>query len=196
MKTFRNLLLAGLAAAALFSFQPVAHANSIVLCAPEVSGASAGPRRVTNPGTSGGSYQLDGSGCAVMSTSNADVAYFLSQGFSQSGPLRAIIFNTGVATGTTDFIIGSIPAQAFIQDIIFSNSVAAAVTGGVSIGTTANGVDVVAAQACASTCLTFTTDALLLKRPFSLTAATPLHAAAVTAWNSTNLTITVIYGYF
>lgn len=196
MKTIRNLLLAALAASALLSYQPAAQANSLVLCAPEVSGATAGPRRVTNPGTSGGSYTLDGSGCAVVSTSNSDAAYFISQGFTQSGPLRAIIFNTGVATGTTNFIIGSIPAQAFIQDIIFSNSVAAAVTGGISIGTTANGTDVVAAQTCGASCLTFTTDALLLKRPFSLTAATPLHAAAVTAWNSANVTITVLYGYF
>lgn len=196
MKTFRNLLFAGLALAALISYQPAAQANNIVLCSPEVSGASAGPRRVVNPGTSGGTYQLDGSGCAVMSTSNSDVAYFISQGYTQSGPLRAIIFNTGVAAGTTDFIIGSIPPQAFIQDIVYSNSIAAAVTGGISIGTTANGTDVVAAQACASSCLTFTTDALLLKRPFSLTAATPLHAAAVTAWNGANVTMTVIYGFF
>lgn len=197
MKMFRTLFALAAAAALLapISYQP-AQANSIVLCSPEVSGAAAGPKRVTNPGTSGGSYTLDANGCAPFLTSNSDAAYFQSQGYTPGSPFRSFVYTTGVATGTTDFVIGTIPANGYIRDILFSNSVAAAVTGGVSIGTTANGTDVVAAQTCGASCLTFTTDANTLKRPFSTTASTQLHAAAVTAWNSANVTITVVYGYF
>lgn len=192
-------LLSGLALAAALlatSLAPASAAN-IFLCQGDVSGASTGSRTVggtLSAVPSGTIYVLNSAGCALIAS--GDVGYFLSQGYTQGSPYQSFIFNTGVATGTTDFVIGNIPAGGFIKDILYSNSVAAAVTGGVSIGTTANGVDVVAAQTCGSTCLTFTTDALLLKRPFSLTAATPLHAAAVTAWNSTNVTITVIWGYF
>jgi hypothetical protein len=194
MKTLRNFLMA--AAVALVAMLPqidAAHAAQQMLCAPDASGAATGARRVTNP-TTNVSYQLNSGGCAVIA--QTDIGYFLAQGFSSGPSLGTIIYTTGVATSTTDFVIGNIPAGAYIQQIIYSNAVAAAVTGGISIGTTANGTDVVAAQAVGSSALTFTTDALTLKRVFSTTAQTPLHAAAVTAWNSTNVTITVIYGYF
>jgi hypothetical protein len=163
------------------------------MCRPAAVATAAGPGRWVAP-ASGTAYSLDNQGCAVIAL--ADIGDAAAGGLTQSGPVRAFIYNTGVATGTTDFTIGSVPASAALTGIFFSNSVAAAVTGGISIGTTANGVDVVAAQACGSTCVAFTTDALTLKRVFSLTAATPLHAAAVTAWNSTNVTITVLYSYF
>jgi hypothetical protein len=169
--------LAALGLAALFAPTP-SYAASQYLCAPEVSGAAAGPRNVVNTSSTATpqpQYSLNGQGCAQINV--ADVGFFLSQGFTQGSPFQTIVFNTGVATGTTNFVIGTIPAQAYIQSIMFSNSVAAAVTGGISIGTTANGADVVAAQACAS-------------------AGTPLNAAAVTAWNSANVTITVTYGFF
>jgi len=195
MKTlFRSFSVAALLALALLPQQASAAAQ--VLCAPEqavgtnirtIGGASSAV-------PSGTLYTLNGQGCALIA--QGDIAYFLSQGFSVGAPGGSFIFTTGVATSTTDFVIGSIPAGAAIKAIYYSNSVAAAVTGGISIGTTANGVDVVAAQACAASCLTFTADASLLKRPFSLTAATPLHAAAVTAWNSANVTITVTWEYF
>lgn len=204
MMKLRNWLLAWGAAICLALLLTLGHtpydqvqAASQFLCQGEVSGAATSSRVVVNTSSTATpqpSYTLNSVGCAQINS--ADVGFFLSQGFTQGSPFGSFVFNTGVAAGTTDFIIGTVPAQAYIQSIIYSNSVAAAVTGGISVGTTANGTDVVAAQACASTCLTFTTDALLLKRPLSLTVGTPLHAAAVTAWNSTNVTITVVYGYF
>jgi len=191
----RRLFVAIVAAFALWA-APVQAAN-INMCSPDVAGGVQGPRTIggaLSPVPSGAVYTLNPQGCALIA--QADVGYFASQGFTQASSQQSFLFTTGVAAGTTDFVIGSIPAGAYIQQIIFSNAVAAAVTGGISIGTTANGTDVVAAQTCGSSCLTYTTDALTLKRVFSLTAATPLHAAAVTAWNSTNVTITVVYGYF
>jgi hypothetical protein len=185
------------AALALFAFAAPAQAAVQMMCAPDVAGGVQGPRRVTNTSSTASpqpTYQLNAFGCALIS--QADIGFFQSLGFSAGSSEGAIIFTTGVASGTTDFVIGSVPANMYITEIIYSNAVAAAVTGGVSIGTTANGTDVVAAQTVGSSALTFTPNASILKQPFSTTAATPLHAAAVTAWNSTNVTITVKYAAF
>jgi hypothetical protein len=134
---------------------------------------------------------LNGSGCAVIA--QADVGFFLSQGFVQASSQNSILFTTGVAAGTTDFPIGVLPANAYVQQVIIVNSTANAVTGGVSIGSTANGTDIVAAAACAANCVA---NGTIVKAAFSTTAPTTLHAAAVTAWASANVTITVVYGYF
>lgn len=192
--TFRKLLIAALA---LFALAMPAQAAVQMMCAPDVAGGVQGPRRVTNTSSTAAtqpSYQLNAFGCALIA--QADIGFFQSQGFSAGSSEGTILFTTGIATGTTDFTIGSLPANTYITEIIYSNAVAAAVTGGISIGTTANGTDVVVAQAVGSSALTFTPNASILKQPFSLTAATPLHAAAVTAWNSTNVTITVKYAAF
>jgi hypothetical protein len=191
MNSTRKLLIAAALAVAALLPAKYAEAASAQLCTPS---AQSGSKRIVNPNTNA-VYQTNGRGCAVFQ--GADVGYFQSQGFSV-GPDGgvAIIYTTGVATGTTDFTIGSIPAGAYIKEIVYSNAVASAVTGGISIGTTANGTDVVAAQAVGSSALTFTPNASILKQVFSTTASTPLHAAAVTAWNSTNVTITVTYGWF
>jgi hypothetical protein len=193
MKNFRALLIAGAVALASFAAVEQAQAATMMLCAPDEAGKATGPRRVVNPVTTT-AYSLNSRGCALVA--QADVGYFQSQGFSQGPSEGTILYTTGVAAGTTDFVIGSLPANTYITEIIYSNAVAAAVTGGISIGTTANGTDVVAAQAVGSSALTFTPNASILKQPFSTTVATPLHAAAVTAWNSTNVTITVKYAAF
>lgn len=187
----KHLLAGALAFAALLSAAP-SFAATQFLCAPDPSGAAAGPKRVTNTASTASpqpSYTLNNQGCALFAQS--DIGFFVSQGFVPSSSELQLLFTTGVATGTTDFVIGNVPANYMITEIVMSNAVAAAVTGGVSLGTTANGVDIVAAQAVGSSALVFTTDALTLKRVFSTTVSTPLHAAAVTAWNSTNVTITV-----
>jgi hypothetical protein len=187
-----RIIIAALAAATLFSAAP-ARAAQVQMCGPDVAGGVQGPRTITNPNTTT-TYVVGSFGCTLVGL--ADIGYFQSQGWQQSGPLYALVFNTGVATGTTDFVVGTLPAGTYIREVMVTNSVAAAVTGNISFGTTANGTDVVASLACGSTCLAFTTDANLAKRMFSLTASQQIHAAAITAWNSTNCTITIVYGYF
>lgn len=195
-----RLLLAASAVAALALLPHEARAGAITLCQGDVSGAATGSRQVivtSSTAVPQPSYTLNAGGCAQIQL--ADIGFFLSQGYTTGYNGGSIIFNTGVATGTTDFVIGTLPAGAAIRSIYWSNSVAAAVTGGISLGATANGTDIVAAQAVGSSAQTFTTDALTLKRVFPATtpsAAQPLHAAAVTAWNSTNVTITVVWEYF
>jgi hypothetical protein len=196
---FRKILVLG--AALLFAsalLPDKANAAASYMCQGDVSGASTGARQIGGTGSavpSGTLYTLNSQGCALIAF--ADIGYFTSQGYVANSSQNVIIFNTGVATGTTDFVIGVIPAKAYIQQIIFSNSVAAAVTGGISIGTTANGTNIVAAQAVgASTDVAVAQAAILLPVPVTTGLASTLHMAAVTAWNSANVTVTVIYGYY
>lgn len=199
MKKLRHLLLAAAAILALLA-APVqnAHAAQALMCQGDVSGASTGARTIGGTGSAVPSltvYNLNSQGCALIQL--ADIGYFLSQGFVQNSSQTSIVFNTGVATGTTDFVVGTLPAKAYIQQVIFSNSVAAAVTGGISLGVTANGATIIAAQAVgASTDVATAQAAILLPVPVTTGLASVLHMAAVTAWNNANVTVTVVYGYY
>jgi hypothetical protein len=195
----KKWILAGVAAIGLAgliglpSTQP-AQAATALMCQGDVSGATTGTRTIGGTGSavpSGTLYTLNGQGCALVA--QADIGYFQSQGFTQAASQNSILYTSGVQTGTTDLVIGNLPANAYVQQIIIVNATANAVTGGVSIGSTANGTDIVAAAACAANCVA---NATIVKAAFSTTAATALHAAAVTAWNSANVTITVVYGFF
>lgn len=189
-------LSAALAIAALAFIAPASAAN-ILMCQGDVSGATTGTRTIggtLSQVPSGTVYVLNGQGCALVAT--GDVGYFQSQGFTQASSQNSIVFTTGVATGTTDFLIGTLPAKAYIQQIIFSNLTANAVTGGISVGSSANGTQIVTAQTMAAS-TDIAVSAANLTLPVSATGvATGLHVAAVTAWNSANVVITVIYGYY
>ena len=140
-------------------------------------------------------YVLNGQGCTVVL--QADVPFFLSQGFTAGPPFGAnITFTAGVWTGTTSFQVGTLPPGTYVQHIIAQETAGNAVTGGVKVGTTSGGADVVAALTVNATSLAFVTDANLLKRIFSATAAQPIWVAPVTAGNNANVTFTVVFGYF
>lgn len=179
-----------------------AKANVTVMCAPQLADTAAARVIGQSIGTgtqspipSGTLYSLNGQGCTIVK--QADLGWFLGQGFSPGPPFGAnLLFTTGVATGTTSFQVGILPPNAYIQHIIVNNTTANAITGGVAFGTTSGGTDVVTALTCGANCLAFTLDSALSKRVFSTTASQPIFATAVTAWNSANATITVVYGYF
>jgi len=78
----------------------------------------------------------------------------------------------------------TLPPGAFVIGIVFFNTTANAVTGGIKVGTTSGAVDVVAAQAVGANALVYITDATLLKRIFSTSATQQLFIQAVTSWNS------------
>lgn len=83
----------------------------------------------------------------------------------------------------------SIPAGYGIRDIWIINTTANAVTGGVRIGTTDGGSDVVVAQAVGANALVKVANSALLTALFSRSAAQTLYIQAVVAWNSANLII-------
>lgn len=196
MKTIRHLFAAALALAALAPLP--ASAAAIYMCQSDTTGASSGSRTVggtLSQVPSGTVYVLNGFGCALIQ--QADVGFFQSQGYTQQSSEQVILFRTGVAAGTTDFVIGTLPAKAYIKRLIWSNQTANAVTGGISVGTTANGTNIVAAQTMAASTDIATTQALiLLQVPSTTGAATPIHIAAVTAWNNADVIVTMVYGYY
>jgi len=199
----RRLLIAlSVAALALVAFvtppKQRAIAAQSVLCAPDGYNTAAGARTIggtLSQVPSGTVYSLNSNGCTIVA--QADIGYFLSQGFAPGPPFGPnILFTTGTWTGTTSFQVGNLPVGTYIQHIIFSNSTANAVTGGIAVGTTSGGADVVAAQACGANCLVFVADSALLKRVFSTTAQQAIFITPVTAGNNANVTATVVFGYF
>lgn len=98
---------------------------------------------------------------------------------------------TYIVTSATSLSAISVPAGYAITDIMIENTTANAVTGGIKIGTTSGGTDVVAAQAVGANGLVMTGS--ILKRVFSTSAPTALYIDAVTSWNSASLNISVSY---
>lgn len=92
---------------------------------------------------------------------------------------------TSVVANTTVVI----PAGWSILQIIVQNTTGNAVTGGIRIGTTDGGTDVVIALAVGANALFAVLDATLLKRVFSATVDTTLYIQTVTLWNSASLNI-------
>jgi hypothetical protein len=193
----RNLIFAALGAVALIAAfaaapQPAQSAQAL-LCAPEQSAAATGPGRATNP-TTGNSYTTNGAGCAAIA--QADIGYFRAQGWTFGPNTLSFVFDTGTATTTTDFTVGTLPPGTYIREIIVENKTATSVTGGIGFGTTSGATDIVTALTCGASCLTQVTDSALKLRVFSTTAPQAIHAAAVTTWQGARAIITVIYGYF
>jgi hypothetical protein len=81
----------------------------------------------------------------------------------------------------------SIPAGYFIEDVVIQNTTGNAVTGGIKIGTTNGGVDVIVALAVGANSLQTVLDATLLKRIFSMSADQTLYIQTITLWNSASL---------
>lgn len=102
----------------------------------------------------------------------------------RTNPIRLMAVTNDIET--------SIPAGYSIAQINIFNTTANAVTGGIRIGTTAAGTDVVVAQAVGANAILTIADADVLLKFFSTTVAQSLFIEAVTAWNSANLNIYVV----
>lgn len=90
--------------------------------------------------------------------------------------------NTLAANGTF-----TVPAGMTIESIVYENTTANAVTGGVRIGTTNGGAEVVTAQAIGANAVGQIFDANILLKFFSSTAQQILYIQAVVAWNSASV---------
>lgn len=86
----------------------------------------------------------------------------------------------------------TIPAGYSIQSISMNNTTANAITGGVKIGTTDGGTDVVTALAIAGNAILGLTDATILKKLFSTSVDQTLYIQAVVAWNSASLDTSIV----
>lgn len=84
-----------------------------------------------------------------------------------------------------------IPFAHAIESITFVNNTANAVSGGIKIGTTNGGTDVVLMQAVGANAQVQVADADILKKFFASNATTTLYIQAITSWNSANVSMIV-----
>lgn len=184
-------LLAGLALIALaIGFAPApADAASIVFCRSASPGTAAGPARFTAPG-SGNAYQLDRAGCTLGLVT--DIGDFQANGFTQSGPLRAIV----ITGATAQIQVGNLPPSAYIQAVIAQETSGRTMSFGVKLGTTAGGTDIISGMNVTSFSLTNAADVSFAKRVFSQTQAQAVFLDAVTAWNGASVVLTILYSFF
>ena len=83
----------------------------------------------------------------------------------------------------------SIPAGVLLRRIYFRNRTANAVTGGIRVGTAAAGAQIVTAQAIAANAIV----SILPTIENYQSAAQTLYVEAVTAWNSADVDVLVVY---
>lgn len=193
MKRVRSRIIAAAISAVAFAAQiSAAHAAGpqIILCPSSraMANSAAGPISIPNLSQT---YAADTQGCLVA-IGLGDIAIFQAAGYVQPGKERSIVFNTGVATGTTSFAIPNlVPAGAYLQQIILNN-VTANAAGNVSVGSISGAADVVAAVALGANGLLAAT---LAKTVFSASAQQQLFLTS-TGWNSANVNLTIVYAYF
>jgi hypothetical protein len=156
-----------------------------ILRAP-ASNAGQASRPIVVPGN-GNTYVLDGQGRLLAQES--DLPWFYSQGYSSVTDIIADLFAASgvIPSGTSSVAMGILPPNFYIESLIFQNLIASAITGGINVGSTAGGNDIVSALAIGANALLVATDAVILKRVFSTTAPTSLFVSAVTSWNGANL---------
>lgn len=104
-------------------------------------------------------------------------------------PLGKLLLSAVVENTTA-----TLPANCYISQIFIKNTTANAVTGGVRIGTTDGGADVVVALAVGANAILMIPNATLLKSVFSTSSTQTLYIQTVTLWNSASLDIVIIYG--
>ena len=168
------------------------------LCAPEPSGASTGPRLVTNP-TTNNSVQLNSAGCGLML--NADVAYFLAQGFTFGASVQVAqgigITGSGTASVSTGI---TLPAYAQIVSIVLEETAGNAVTGGLNISNAGGATGIASAAALGANATVTLADSAInagrIYSPAGVPTATPVSLAAVTSWNGAIVNISIAYTYY
>ena len=128
----------------------------------------------------------------------AAAPYAVTFNGAHSGPIDTAIINPTIRTPFYTTVTAAnanttaiVPAGYRIVAITFKETANHAVTGGVKIGTTSGGTDVVTAQAVTANASGFVADASLLKTMFSMTTAQTLFIQPVSAWNSANVIFTL-----
>lgn len=88
-----------------------------------------------------------------------------------------------------------IPKKYCINQIIFRNTTANAITGGLRIGKTSGAADVVVAQAIGANAIGTVVAASVLLRYFSNTVDQTVFPEAVTAWNNASISLTFVLDF-
>jgi len=192
---FLKILFVAMIAACLAPAGKAHAAWGGIYCASETAIGPAGPRRVVNPVTTN-AYSLNAQGCAFIA--NADIGYFLSQGFSAGSNTQNITL-VGLTANSTTANSPILPAGAMIDSIVIGETAGNAVTGGINIGTAAAGAQIVSAATVGANALTAVASASILLRVFGtgpLPAAQQIFYTCVTACNSSSVNISISYHLF
>jgi len=168
------------------------------LCAPEPAAGAAGPRFVTNPLTGNGT-SLNSAGCGLFL--NADVGYFLTQGFTYGANLQVAqaigITGSGTASVSTGIVL---PAYAQITSIVLEETAGNAVTGGLNISNAGGATGIASAAALGANATVTLADSAInagrIYSPAGVPTATPVSLAAVTSWNGAIVNISIAYTYY
>ena len=203
MKRWLKLALAGVMAFAPLAPIPANAAASLqvthaFVCTPEVSVGTAGPRLIVNTSSTATpqpSYQTNSQGCALVAT--ADVGFFLSQGYTigvNEGVQLQNAITANLTGGTSQLIL---PSYGFIKYIVIEETAGNAITGGVNIGDAGSATRFGSAVAVAANSNTVVVPTNLTgSSNTGVPASDTVLIAAVTAFNSASLNVTVIFGYF
>ncbi len=206
MKTIRNLFyaVAAIALVALVIMGPPqkplfaaasAQTTHAWLCIPGQA-AGAANRRIVVPTTSGGTYNLNGQGCALVVA--GDIGYFISQG-AVYGPNIFTLQQTGITASTTASTSTiTLPAYAYIVGIVLSETAGNAITGGVDIGDTTNAISWASAIALGANASVSLLDSAYtrINVPAGVPTADQIFVKCHTSCNSGSINITILYSYF
>lgn len=160
------------------------------------------PVSIANGGTSstsvGGAQTALGMGSAALQPSSAfcQTANNLSDVTAATAlsNLGGLSGGKLTATNQTSNFTMTLPANAFIIGIFIKETAGNAITGGLRIGTTNTGTDVVIALSVGANSIQMVPNATLLKQVFSTSATQQLFLQAVTLFNSASITVEIIYG--
>lgn len=101
--------------------------------------------------------------------------------------------DTVFAKGQTGNFTLTIPANAIMLGVEIAELAGNSITGGINIGTTANGNDIVNGYTISANQLTSILDNSMLKRWISMTAPTTIYFSAKTAWNNAKINAYIRY---
>lgn len=111
--------------------------------------------------------------------------------YGGGGQIIQYVYGTFTANGTL-----TVPARWKIDFITFDETASHAVTGGMDLGTTDGGQEILAAWAVGSGTITVPTDVAVLKRAFSVSVDTTVFVNAHTSWNSASVNVTLQLSQF
>jgi hypothetical protein len=116
----------------------------------------------------------------------ADVSTLTAAGLLPGNIIDGRLQTTLTANGNVN-----IPAGYLIGDITLNNTTANAVTGGIKLGTTSGGTEVLASVAVSANAKVIVRSSSFSAVPYSPSAVTILYIGAVSSWNSASVIVTV-----
>jgi len=125
-----------------------------------------------------GQYRLNQANTASNGTNN-----------NNTNNQQILAANLTASSGTTAYQFGYLPPNAVIESITINNTTANAVTGGINIGTSSGGAQILSAQAVGANGFVRVNGGSLVAQAFK--SGANLFVNAVTSWNAASLNITV-----